>query len=48
MGSIARVTDDTFAADRSGGTLLGNTLYITDTGKMYMTNVNKEVLQLGQ
>lgn len=45
---IARVTDDTFAADRSGGTLLGNTLYITDTGKMYMTNVNKEVLQLGQ
>lgn len=45
---IARVTDDTFAADRSGGTLLGNTLYITDTGKMYMTNVNKEVVQLGQ
>lgn len=44
---FARVTDDTFEADRTNGTLLGNTLYITDTGKMYMTNVNKEVLRLG-
>lgn len=44
---FARVTDETFAKDQKENTLLGNTLYITDTGKMYITDVNKSILQLG-
>lgn len=44
---FARVTDETFAKDQKESTLLSNTLYITDTGKMYITDVNKNVLQLG-
>lgn len=38
---IARVTDDMYANDKLKGNLLSNTLYITNTGKMYITDVNK-------
>ena len=41
---ICRVTDETFASDVENGTLVNNALYFTNTGKIYMTDVNRVVI----